>query len=71
MFPKDGRRTNPWRHITRILYYGWIDEMFVLLIDVFDVATFAGSRQSDIIPHLQMLNHFAQADPTGVWTYFN
>jgi hypothetical protein len=41
------------------------------LIDVFDVATFAGSRQSDIIPHLQVLNHFAQADPTGVRTYFN
>lgn len=43
-----------------------VDELLVLLVNVFDPAALTGLGQADEVEQLQVLHHLAEADAAGV-----
>ena len=48
-----------------------VHKVIMLLIDILDHPAFFGLRETDIVPHLKMLDHLAKADASSVWTNRN
>lgn len=67
--------TNKKKYLRRLISgindFTGINEMFMLLVHIFDKAAFHGTGEARVVPKLQVLHHLTETHATSMWTYYH